>query len=65
MKQIAGTWSGMTVAGPFDTRDLADAWVSALTPEQHTEYPCCQLSVGPDDLGPKWPKNLEAWKGEK
>lgn len=61
-KEIHGAMRGMAVAGPFDTHKEADAWVSALTPEQHKEYPICQLSVGPADLGPQWPINLALWK---
>lgn len=73
MKHYVSCWkpvgppegSGMAVAGPFNSKEDAENWISALTPEQHKEYPCCQLAVGPDDLGPDWAENLRKWKGLK
>ena len=49
---------GMAVAGPFDTRAEADSWVTNLTIDQRNLFPCLQLTMGPDDLGPEWASNL-------
>ncbi len=51
----------MAVAGPFDSRNDADQWVTNLITDQHRMYPCCQLTIGPDDLGPEWALNLSNW----
>ena len=56
--QKSGEYLAMAIAGPFGTREQADAWHT-----EHVSGVCCgELSLGPDDLGPDWKKNIELWK---
>lgn len=57
-RQNSGEYLGMAVAGPFDTREQADAWHTEHLSEVHLGV----LALGVDDLGPDWPRNLELWK---
>lgn len=50
-----GEYVGMAVAGPFDTREDADAAHTRLGLDG-------ALSIGPRDLGPDWARNLEMWR---
>lgn len=57
-EQKSGECRVMAIAGPFDTREQADAWHT----EHISEVRCGTLSQGIDDLGPDWKKNIELWK---
>lgn len=56
--QKTGRLEGMAIAGPFETRNESDL--------AHTQLGLDgALTIGPDDLGPDWPTNIELWrKGE-
>jgi hypothetical protein len=49
---------GMAVAGPFETREEADNYVT----KNITALRVPALTVGPDDLGSDWQSNLEQWR---
>lgn len=51
--QNNGEYVGMAIAGPFDTRDEADAWVGTYGNGNMF------LTCGPDDLGPDWESNKQ------